>query len=46
MLDTGMLDIDSEQDLQLMQVIAEYMFHHIDEYGEVHRNVLQKRETH
>ncbi|MCI8299561.1 MAG: acylneuraminate cytidylyltransferase family protein [Lachnospiraceae bacterium] len=33
MRDTGILDIDSEEDLKLMEVIAQYLFTEIPEYG-------------
>lgn len=35
MLDTGILDIDSEEDLCLMQVIAKYLFEQVEGYREV-----------
>lgn len=35
MMDTGILDIDSEEDYELMQVIAKYLFGNIDGFKEV-----------
>lgn len=35
MADTGILDIDSEEDYELMQVIAKYLFEKKDEYKEI-----------
>lgn len=35
MFDTGILDIDSEEDYYLMQVIAKYLFEHVDGFKEV-----------
>lgn len=35
MADTGILDIDSEEDYELMQVIANYLFEKKEEYNEV-----------
>lgn len=37
MKDTGILDIDSEEDFQLMQVIAEYLFDKDSKFGEIYR---------
>lgn len=34
MADTGILDIDSEEDYELMQVIAKYLFNNIESYKE------------
>lgn len=39
MLDTGVLDIDSEMDLQLMQVIAAYLFEEMPQLGEVYHHI-------
>lgn len=36
MKDTGILDIDSEEDFQLMQVIAEYLFKNNNDFAEVY----------
>lgn len=41
MQDTGILDIDSEEDYELMQVIANYLFNNIEGYKEVF-NIVQK----
>ena len=35
MKDTGILDIDSEEDYELMQVIARYLYTKYEDYGEV-----------
>lgn len=35
MLDTGILDIDSEEDFELMQVIAKYLFVNNEDYKEI-----------
>jgi CMP-N,N'-diacetyllegionaminic acid synthase len=34
MADTGILDIDSEEDYELMQVIAKYLFENNEDYKE------------
>lgn len=36
MKDTGILDIDSEEDFELMQVVAKYLFNHNEEFHEVY----------
>lgn len=36
MQDTGILDIDSEEDFELMQVIAKYLFDHNKGYKEIY----------
>lgn len=41
MADTGILDIDSEEDFVLMQVIAKYLFENIEGFKEVYNNVLK-----
>lgn len=38
--DTGILDIDSEEDFLLMQVIAQYLFNNIDKYKEIYQRVI------
>lgn len=38
--DTGILDIDSEEDYELMQVIATHLFNHKDGYKEIYDKVL------
>lgn len=40
MADTGILDIDSEEDYELMQVIAMYLFDNNNTFGEVFRKAL------
>ena len=39
MKDTGILDIDSEEDYELMQVVAKYLFEKYDGYGEVYNTI-------
>ena len=41
MKDTGILDIDSEEDYELMQVVAKYLFEKYKEYGEVFKQVQE-----
>lgn len=41
MNDTGILDLDSENDFELMQVIGEYLFTHKLEYKEIRNNINQ-----
>lgn len=43
MQDTGILDIDSEEDYELMQVIAKYLFNKVDGFKEVYQKVLSWR---
>lgn len=43
MKDTAVLDIDSEEDLELMQVVAQYFFEQYDEYGWVRDNIIKIR---
>ncbi len=38
MYDTGILDLDHENDLELMSVIAEYLFRTQDEFREIYEN--------
>ena len=40
MFDTGILDIDSEEDYELMQVIAKFLFETKKEFREVYQKVL------
>lgn len=40
MKDTGVLDIDSENDYELMQVIAKYLFENVESYKEIYSKVL------
>ena len=35
--DTGVLDIDSEEDYELMQVIAKFLFENKENYQEVYK---------
>ena len=39
MYDTGILDLDHENDFELMEVIAEYLFDKYPEFGEVRNNI-------
>jgi CMP-N,N'-diacetyllegionaminic acid synthase len=39
--DTGILDIDSEEDYELMQVVAKYLYGKYEDYGEVFNKVQQ-----
>lgn len=41
MFDTGILDIDSEEDYELMQVIAKYLFEHKEGFIEIYRQVKE-----
>jgi len=41
MFDTGILDIDSEEDYELMQVIAKYLFEKKEEFNAVFNTVKQ-----
>jgi len=40
MFDTGILDIDSEEDFELMQVIARYLFDNKTEFKQIYQKVL------
>ena len=40
MRDTGILDIDSEEDYELMQVIAKYLYDNDESYGEVFKKLI------
>lgn len=39
MYDTGILDLDHENDFELMQVIADYLFHKKDGFREIYENI-------
>lgn len=39
MFDTGVLDLDHENDMLLMEVIAKYLFENNEEFGEVYNNI-------
>ena len=43
MFDTGILDIDSEEDYELMQVIAKYLFENNEAFGEIFNEVKSLR---
>lgn len=43
MKDTGILDIDSEEDYELMQVLAEYFYRKYSEYGEIREKAEEMR---
>lgn len=45
MMDTGVLDIDSEEDYELMQVIAKYLFENIDGFKEVYAKALSWKKS-
>ncbi len=40
MYDTGILDLDHENDFELMQVIAQYLFEKNKDFGEIRANML------
>jgi len=40
MPDTGILDIDSEEDYELMQVIARHLFNNVEGYKEIYEKVI------
>ena len=39
MKDTGILDIDSEEDFQMMEVIADYLYKHDADFAQVRENI-------
>lgn len=39
MKDTGILDIDSEEDFQLMEVITDYLYKHDKDFAQVRENI-------
>ena len=41
MYDTGILDLDHENDFALMEVIAEYLFDNNSEYAELRNNIIR-----
>ena len=41
MQDTGILDIDSEEDYELMQVVATFLFNNVDGFREVYKRALE-----
>lgn len=43
MYDTGILDLDHENDFELMQVIAEYLFNKNSEFSEIKQNISVKK---
>lgn len=43
MYDTGILDLDNENDFELMQVIAEYLFNKNSEFSEIKKNISVKK---
>ena len=43
MYDTGILDLDHENDFELMEVIAKYLFNKKQEYGEIADSVLKSK---
>lgn len=40
MQDTGILDIDSEEDYELMQIIAKYLFDNVEAYREIYQHLI------
>lgn len=42
MYDTGVLDLDHEQDFELMEIIAWYLFRQKDEFREIRENMEKK----
>ncbi|EOS75956.1 hypothetical protein C819_02031 [Lachnospiraceae bacterium 10-1] len=40
MYDTGILDLDHENDFELMQVIANFLFNNDETFGEIRKNLL------
>ncbi len=40
MFDTGILDLDHENDFELMEVIAKYLFEKNEDFAEVYNNIL------
>jgi len=42
MFDTGILDLDHENDMVLMEVIAKYLFETNDQFREVYENIWGK----
>ena len=39
MMDTGIIDIDSEHDYLLMEAIAQYLYAHYPEFAAVQENI-------
>lgn len=39
MYDTGILDLDHENDFELMEIIAKYLYENKDEFGEINNNI-------
>ena len=39
MKDTGILDIDSEEDFEMMEVIADYLYQHDADFAQVRENI-------
>lgn len=39
MFDTAVLDLDHEQDFKLMEIIAAYLFEHLNEFEEIRQNI-------
>lgn len=42
MIDTGILDLDHENDFFLMEIIADYFFHNVDGFIEVYENIKDR----
>lgn len=45
MMDTGILDIDSEEDYELMQVIASYLYERVEGFKEVRNQVIKYKKV-
>ncbi len=43
MYDTAVLDLDHENDFELMELIADYLYKKKPEFGEIYRNIPEKR---
>lgn len=44
MVDTGVLDIDSEDDFELMQIIGEYLINHHQNFGHIYEHITRLTE--
>lgn len=42
MLDTGILDLDHENDIELMEIIAQYLFNKRHDFAEVYNNIINE----
>ena len=39
MYDTGILDLDHENDFELMEVVAKYLINKYEKFGEIYNNI-------